>query len=567
MKVYVGLGTTFHDPAMAIVSEKGEVLFAEGTERWLQDKRAFFARPDHTLHSATALKKYSPAPMSAAVIARSWNEASLRGWIESASNGGDLLFDEVDRLAGFTVSDLLEQHEVSGKHMAGYLRMAGVQPVELRDYTHHLCHAAFSCFTGPFEEAACAIFDATGERTAVSYFTYRDGEIREVDAPPSNGSLGAYYSCLTQACGFSAKKGEHWKVMGLAAYGRPDQEIMARLRRTFAVEGMALREVESTSRILADFAAKRKPTDPPEAAADLALSGQLVFCEWAQQMLSAFQRHTGMKKLVLGGGAALNSSWNGSVVERTGFDELYVPPAPADDGNAIGAALLAYRQDNPGARFNHGHFTPYLGSEVSIDTIRRSVDLGALVPIRTSESTAIETARLLAEGKIVAWVQGRAEFGPRALGNRSILADPRDPTMKDKINARVKFREKYRPFAPSILAEHGPAFFDNYQETPYMERALRFKPEVRRLVPAVVHEDGTGRLQTVKKAWNPRYHELISAFYALTDIPIILNTSLNVMGKPIIHSAEDAIALFYTSGVDVLVIDDYIFQKPASAAA
>ena len=388
-----------------------------------------------------------------------------------------------------------------------------------------------------------------------------------MDAPPSNGSLGAYYSCLTEACGFSAKKGEHWKVMGLAAYGKPDQEIMARLRRTFAVEGMALREVESTSRILADFAARRKPNDPPEAAADLALSGQLVFCEWAQQMLSAFQRHTGMKKLVLGGGTALNSSWNGSVVERTGFDELYLPPAPADDGNAVGAALLAYRQDNPGARFGHGHFTPYLGSEVSIETIRRSVDLGALVPIRTSESTAIKTARLLAEGKIVAWVQGRAEFGPRALGNRSILADPRDPKMKDKINARVKFREKYRPFAPSILAEHGPAFFDNYQETPYMERALRFKPEVRRLVPAVVHEDGTGRLQTVKKAWNPRYHELISAFYALTKIPIILNTSLNVMGKPIIHSAEDAIALFYTSGVDVLVIDDYIFQKPASTAA
>lgn len=561
MKVYVGLGTTFHDPAMAVVSSQGELLFAEATERWLQDKRAFFARPDHTLHSAKILKQVVPGPLSEAVIARSWNQATLRRWIASAKAGGDLHFDEVDRLAGFTVSDLLEQNEVSGKHMAGYLGMAGVSTT-LRDYTHHLCHAAFACFTSPFQEAACAIFDATGEMTAVSYYTYRDGELAELPVPPSNGSLGAYYSELTEACGFSAKKGEHWKVMGLAAYGKPNPEIMAHLRRAFIVDGMALRKSESTSKLFADLAFRRDPDDAPEAAADLAHSGQQVFCEWARQMLTALQRHTGMKQLALGGGVGLNSSWNGSIVTQTGFDQVYVPPAPADDGNAIGAALLAYRQDNPGARFRPEHFTPYLGSEVSLETVRRAIDLGALVPLKTSESTAVATARLLAEGKIVAWVQGRAEFGPRALGNRSILADPRDPKMKDKINARVKFREKYRPFAPSILAEHGPAFFEDYQEAPYMERALRFKPEVRHLVPAVVHEDGTGRLQTVKQEWNPRYHELISAFYSLTRIPIILNTSLNVMGKPIVHSSEDAIALFYTSGVDVLVIGDYIIQKP-----
>jgi carbamoyltransferase len=161
----------------------------------------------------------------------------------------------------------------------------------------------------------------------------------------------------------------------------------------------------------------------------------------------------------------------------------------------------------------------------------------------------------------VGWVQGRAEFGPRALGNRSILADPRDPQMKDRINARVKFREEYRPFAPSILHEHGPAYFRDYQESPYMERTLAFLPEAEAKVPAVVHVDRTGRLQTVKKEWNPRYHELISCFHQRTGVPLILNTSFNVMGKPIIHTVEDALAVFFTCGIDVLVIEDLVFLK------
>lgn len=170
-------------------------------------------------------------------------------------------------------------------------------------------------------------------------------------------------------------------------------------------------------------------------------------------------------------------------------------------------------------------------------------------------------AEALASGAIVGWVQGRAEFGPRALGNRSILADPRDPAMKDRINALVKFREEYRPFAPAILDRYGDEYFEDYQESPYMERALRFRKEVADRVPAVVHADGTGRVQTVKREWNERFYELIAAFYGLTGIPLVLNTSFNIMGKPIIHSVEDALGLFYTTGMDVLVIEDYLLEK------
>jgi carbamoyltransferase len=172
-----------------------------------------------------------------------------------------------------------------------------------------------------------------------------------------------------------------------------------------------------------------------------------------------------------------------------------------------------------------------------------------------------KAAEALASGAIVGWVQGRAEFGPRALGNRSILADPRDPAMKDRINALVKFREEYRPFAPAILDRHGEEYFEDYQESPYMERTLRFRKGVVDRVPAVVHADGTGRLQTVKREWNERFYELISAFHGLTGIPLVLNTSFNIMGKPIIHSVEDALGLFYTTGMDVLVIEDYFLEK------
>ena len=170
-------------------------------------------------------------------------------------------------------------------------------------------------------------------------------------------------------------------------------------------------------------------------------------------------------------------------------------------------------------------------------------------------------AESLADGKIIGWVQGRAEFGPRALGNRSILADPRYPDMKDKINDSVKFREEFRPFAPSILHEYGDEYFENYQFTPYMERTLNFRPEVRDKVPAVVHENGSGRLQSVTAELNPKYYALISELFRLTGVPIVLNTSLNVMGKPIVHSVEDAISLFYTSGLDALVVEDVFIEK------
>lgn len=209
--------------------------------------------------------------------------------------------------------------------------------------------------------------------------------------------------------------------------------------------------------------------------------------------------------------------------------------------------------------------TPYLGSSINEAAIQRFAHYSGL-PVQhlPGQSIVETTAKHLTEGKIIGWIQGCAEFGPRALGNRSILADPRSPDMMDRINRVVKFRERFRPYAPAILHEHGDAYFEHYQETPYMDRTLRFRSNVRESVPAVVHVDGTGRLQTVKPDWNPLFHQLLESFHSMTGIPVLLNTSFNVMGKPIVHSTEDAFSVFMGSGLDNLVMGEYLFSKPES---
>ena len=269
--------------------------------------------------------------------------------------------------------------------------------------------------------------------------------------------------------------------------------------------------------------------------------------------------------MAMGGGCLLNSAATGLVVEQTGFTNCHVFSAPADDGNAIGAALLAWQEANPASQRLAKIQSPYLGSTMSSTMLDKVKEHSGLKVHVLPESEIMSyTAEALVNGKIVGWARGRAEFGPRALGNRSILADPRSDTIKERINASIKFREEFRPFAPAILEEHASAYFEAYHPTPYMERALRFKPEMQHKVPGVVHVDGTGRLQTVSRSLNPTFHQLISAFFEKTDIPVLLNTSFNVMGKPIIHSVEDALAVFHTSGLDLLIINDHVIEAVAA---
>jgi carbamoyltransferase len=578
---YIGLANSCHDGGIAIVNSDGEVIFAEATERYLQNKRAFNIAPDLFLRTSELISEYCE-PDAELVIAYSWSdytESQLRRGLENIDNGAKALKGIIGEIPYYVDRNMSFNKYISLSQLSSVLQRGRTIEYELslhegrhkkklinRSYDHHLAHAAAACFTSPYDEGVCAIVDGFGEHRAYACYVYKDGEIREIEGlrKGSLGSLGIFYIHVCDMCGFGQLKGEEWKVMGLASYGQPDEEILEFFREMIWVDGLNI-EFYGESNMMYVLKKmhqlRRKNGQPPIEMANIAYAGQQVFSEVLFKFLNNLHALGVSENLILGGGCALNSSANGRILENTAFENLHVFSAPADDGNAIGAALLAFYEDHPNQRPGSLKQTPYLGSRLSEQTLEQVQKFSHLPGLTVCKDAPAMAAELLADGKIIGWVQGAAEFGPRALGNRSILADPRSPHVKDEINLRVKFREEYRPFAPSILEEHGAAYFENYQESPYMERTLKFKREVVQKVPGVVHEDGTGRLQTVKKEWNERYYKLIENFYQLTGIPLVLNTSFNVMGKPISHSVEDALAVFYTTGLDALFLNDLLIVK------
>jgi carbamoyltransferase len=568
------------------VDEEGKIVFAEATERYARSKRAANITPDLLRHTSRILEEYCD-PAAELVAAFSWSEergirhTALLSMVDRAQVEFEKEFGELpdyisrELLEGrYLLKSNLGMQLLSGESLEIELnRLAGMSGVQLtrRRFDHHLTHAAAACFTSPFEEAVCAVIDGYGENAAYAFYRYERGRIsplnRSVCRKDSVGtSLGQFYERICQTCGFDSAKGEEWKVMGLAAYGAHDEHLYQLLRPMLVVDDLDLVQVSERRKL--EFLQKlhrlrRGRGQPPLAAAHLAFTAQEVFTEVLYELLNNLYARGMSRNLVFAGGCALNSAANGAILESTPFDKLYIFSAPADDGNSVGAALLAWREDHPAASFVPIAFqTPYLGSRLSEESLANLQSFGGIAKLsECSEEAPERAAQMISQGKIIGWVQDRAEFGPRALGNRSILADPRSASMKDQINAKVKFREEFRPFAPSVLHRFGNEYFDHYQESPYMERTLKFRSCVRDRVPAVVHADGTGRLQTVKKDWNEPYNRLVSRFYELTGVPMVLNTSFNVMGKPIAHSVEDALAVFYTTGVDALFLDRLLIEK------
>ena len=578
MTIYLGFSCSQHDPAIAVIDEDGEVLFAQANERALKYKRGWHAAPDAFGLIEPILDTYVQARQVSANL--TWSSTALRSvkylahlsrWGLSAlerMGGADLeakltrgwIFRHGLYRAPTSVADLLLNLELRLGERNGFRGQ-----LKKQGWNHHLCHAATAAFSSPFDDALCVVMDGMGEGSSTSVFSFRDGRLKRLDTPgfANLASLGIFYSQVCFAAGFDPLAGEEWKLMGLAAYGKLDADLYSRMRSAVKVKGGHLSLSRNYAAVVGHLLPHRQAS--PLANADLAFTAQKVFEEVLFEFLTMAHGRWGGQNLIFTGGCALNSSANGKILGSTPFAKLHVPMAPGDDGNAVGAALLAWQaahRDRHVPRFS----TPYLGSVRTQESLERLRQYG-IEPCLSAENPdqlAEFVAGELADGAIVGLMQGRAEFGPRALGNRSILADPRSPGIRDRLNASVKFREEFRPFAPSILHEFGPDYFQDYAESPYMERTLKWLPG--RAPAGVRHVDDTGRLQSVTEAGNPLFHRLISAFYRKTGLPILLNTSFNVMGRPMVHDTEDALGVFFTSDIDLLVLGDTAFRKPRRPA-
>lgn len=477
----------------------------------------------------------------------------------------------------------------------------GVSPDKIRArfhrIEHHFAHLASAYFASPYDSAAVLSADGLGDFASAMCATAEGPRMRVLGEITFPHSLGIYYTALTQYLGFW-KFGDEYKVMGLAAYGQP--EFLDEFRRIVHVDAplsfrlglkyfthqsqgadMTWRDADRTpviGRLFSSYLEKRlgparKKEEPlGQRHYNLAASLQAALEEVLVAYWNALAEKTNQKSLCLAGGVAFNCVANGKIFDHTPFERVYVQPAAGDAGLSVGAAF-AVNHDFLGRPRDFSMDHAYWGPGFSAAEIRRALEASGIlsegVPVsELGEEVLLQTtARHIADGKIVGWFQGATEWGPRALGNRSILADPRRPEMKDILNRRIKHREAFRPFAPSILEEATGEFFEKTHPSPFMTFAYPVRPEKRGVIPAPTHVDGTARLQTVNRAASPLYWKLLRAFGDLTGVPVVLNTSFND-NEPIVNRPEEAIECFRRTQMDVLVMGNFILQKePALTGA
>jgi len=487
------------------------------------------------------------------------------------------------------------QNALGGKlWVKGIIRsQLGVRTDRILFCEHHQSHAAAAFLTAPTKSAAILTADGVGEWATL---TLGRGEVdeagrtrielsRELRFPHS---LGMLYSTFTAYLGFPVNEGEY-KVMGLAAYGKPTYEdLLKRIARRTPDGGVALdlswfdfhqsARHSYSRKLVAELGPPREPWDPIDLTtadgrryADVAASVQRVLEEILVDLARRLQRETGLQDLCLGGGVALNGVANARILRESGFRNVYVPSAPGDAGCALGAALYADR-----IHFARPHRPvadhPYWGPVADAGELSRVAGEDGLQPLRLPEAELIRrVADELARGRIVGWMQGACELGPRALGNRSILAAPHQRAMRDRLNRSIKYREEFRPFAPAVPLEHADRYFDlppgGARLARFMSGVFPVRPEWREKLAAVSHVDGTARLQTVDRAMAPAFHALLEAYGARTGIPVLLNTSFNLAGEPIVNRAIEGYSTFRRSGIDLLVAGDSLVVKDHAAQA
>ncbi|MEL6842353.1 MAG: carbamoyltransferase N-terminal domain-containing protein [Bacteroidota bacterium] len=469
---------------------------------------------------------------------------------------------------------------------------------------HHLSHAASAFYASPFAEAAILTIDGVGEWATATICHGKGKHIKLLKELRFPHSVGLLYSSFTYFLGFKVNNGEY-KLMGLAPFGDPNSPQTLAFRKKIETELVEIKEDGSlwlnphyfryaTSlrmihhrpwEKLFGFAKRQANSEIRQAHCDLALAIQQVTEEIVLRMAHEAKRLTGLHHLCLAGGVALNSVANGRLEREKIFYKLFIQPAAGDAGGALGAALAAHHlyfeaERSPKEHYMKGSLLgPQYGPE-AVQGLMRRHEVGASF-FHDFAELCNTVAKAIAEGKVVGWMQDRMEFGPRALGSRSILADPRNPEMQATLNLKIKFRESFRPFAPAVLAERRQDYFEGAESSPYMLRVHPVQESIRKSVPrsgkyqnpieqlkhqrsslpAITHVDYSARIQTVSEAEHPKFHALLKAFEAETGCPVLINTSFNVRGEPIVCTPEDAWRCFQQTEMDILVIDSYLFRK------
>lgn len=546
----------FHDSAACLIDESGVVAAVE-EERLNRDKHTNLF-PIQAIRAC--LDQVGAGPADVDRVGYFWGE-------DGADAAISLNVLRYPRLPLRTARELLTDR------LARVGIQAGIHSRPVTFVRHHDAHAASAWYQSGFDEGLVVVMDGMGEAEAVSFYHgTRDG-MRLLRTHPITSSLGLFYTRATELLGY--REFDEYKVMGLAPYGDPDtfrktldSVLLLRPDGDYELDMPGLQQAV----IRSGYRPRRAGEPILQVHKDLAAAVQQTLERVVFHLLGHWRSRLGLGDVCFAGGVAQNSAMNGRILAGGLFERMFVQPASHDAGAALGAGTLVARQDRPRAKpfvLRDVYLGPDLGADGDIeDTLKPWRDL---LTWERHDDIADTAARLLADGEVIGWARGRSEFGPRALGNRSILADPRPVGNKDRINALIKNRESYRPFAPAVLAEAAGEYFDLTRTAcplDYMGCVVEVRPDRRPVLGAVTHVDGTARVQVVRPETNPVFWRLISRFGDLTGVPVVLNTSLNNNAEPIVQTVDDAVVTFLTSGLDRLVVGDWLVgRRPEARSA
>jgi carbamoyltransferase len=569
----LGLSFDYHDAAAALLID-GQLVAAIQEERLSRVKHDP-SLPAKAIQACLKHAGISPQALDAVVF----YENPLRKFdriLKTSQNSNRAYLEE-------TLQAWITEGKFSPRQRIANL--LAISPEKIHYGEHHRSHAASAYYPSPFQEAAIVTVDGVGEYETATIWKGQGTSLHKLHHADFPSSLGLFYSAMTAYLGFEVNEGEY-KVMGMASYGTPRHTDA--LRQVYRNAALGLPELdpgyfdllasseypftEALTRLLGPQRIAETPFDPtrdPQSQrhADIAASVQALTEEIYLDLCRQALQETGAPTLCIAGGVALNSKANRRLQDELSVP-LFIQPAAGDAGGALGAALDWHYASKAG-QARKTPFDVYQGREFGNEEICRILDEAGIEGYRRLDDADLfaELAQQISQGKVIGWLNGRSEWGPRSLGSRSILADPRRQEMKEVVNSRIKFRELFRPFAPSVLAEKAHEYFDLEADIPalapedFMLSVAKATKTALERIPAVIHVDGTSRLQLVRAETNPRYHALISAFERLTGVPVLLNTSFNRRGEPIVDSPQDALNTFMWTDIDILVMENIVIDK------